>query len=195
MHLPIEIQNLLTSLGWSDEHIDVANDYTHHYSKSEPSLYIRGCRKRGGVGYGIHLNRIVMGCNHKDAKYGDAIASKTIDVTSKNCARQIVAWHTHTTFALADLRTKHAERDQRSARYQARRKDHGEELAAIMGSVASGYVIPNGYADDGSYTMMQVHHTLVGALNLHLKGPVTIEDAARRGKRLIEVLREHNFLP
>lgn len=194
MHLPTDIRTLLTSLGWSDEHLDITNDYTHHYSKSEPSLYIRGCGKRGH-GYGIHLNRIVMGFNHKDAKYGDAIASKTIDVTTKNCARQIIAWHTRTTFALADLRTKHSERDQRSARYQARRKDHGEELAAILGSVAAGYVSPNGYADDGSYTQMQVHYTLAGALNLHLKGPVTLEDAARRGKLLIEVLRRHNFLP
>jgi len=171
----------------------VTNDYHRHNSQAEPSMFIRGVRKRTPTQrYGMHENKIVVGCEHRDAKYQDKIDPITIDFDDKHWVRKLLNWHAKTTFALADLRNKYADRDHKLARYRARRESHSVELRALVGWPTN--IDCSGAKDDGSYAQIKLSTRLILDLNDHLSSRGTVEDAARRARELMVLLRENKFL-
>lgn len=187
-----QLRSILTNLGWDIRNIDITNNHTYHRSKTETSIYLRGVRPKDGHCTSVSASKFVLGCDYKDAVYADKIPSVTIDLDNPHWERRLLTWHAATTFKLADLRAKYAERDHTIKKKSARLEEHRAQLDSITKNTQ--YLHGSGRLDDGSFQSMRFDTAIITEINNALLRQPSAEDAARFGLKLIDYLRTEGFI-
>jgi len=187
-----KLSELLTSLGWSLSDTTISSKYSYHRSKTEASMYLRAVKSKGLLRCGVSNSKFVLACDDKDAMYSDKIASVTINLDNPHWERRLLTWHAATTFKLADLRAKYAERDHTAKKKAARLEEHREQLYSITRN--SPYLHGSGRLGDGSFESMRFDTQIINEINNALLRQPSAEDAARLGVKLVDYLRTEGFL-
>jgi len=187
-----QLSSILTSLGWSLSDTYIGNNYTYYRSKTETSIYLRGLRPKGLHRSSVSSSKFVLGCDNDDAIHTDKIASVTIDLDNPHWQKRLLTWHAATTFRLADIRSKYAERDHTMKKKAARLEEHRRELYSITGN--SPYLHGSGRGEDGSFQSMRFDTQIINEVNNALLRQPSAEDAARLGVKLIDYLRTEGFI-
>jgi hypothetical protein len=187
-----QLRDLLTSLGWDIRDIGIMNNHTYYRSKTETSIYLRGVKPKGDHRTSVSASKFVLGSDYKDAVYVDKIKPVTIDLDNPHWEKRLLTWHTSTTFKLAELRAKYAERDHTIKKKSARLEEHRKELEAITGNAR--YLYGCGRLDDGSFQSMRFDTAIINELNNALSRQPSAEDAARLGVKLVGYLRTEGFI-
>lgn len=187
-----QLSSILTSLGWSLSDTTISSKYTYHRSKTEASMYLRALKPKGQYRSAVSSSKFVLACDDKDAMYNDKIASVTIDLDNPHWERRLLTWHAATTFKLADLRAKYAERDHTAKKKAARLEEHREQLYGITRN--SPYLHGSGRGGDGSLESMRFDTAIINEINNALLRQPSAEDAARLGVKLIDYLRTEGFI-
>ena len=187
-----KLSELLTSLGWSLSDTTISSKYSYHRSKTEASMYLRAVKSKGLLRCGVSNSKFVLACDDKDAMYSDKIASVTINLDNPHWERRLLTWHAATTFKLADLRAKYAERDHTAKKKAARLEEHREQLYSITRN--SQYLHGSGRLGDGSFESMRFDTQIINEINNALLRQPSAEDAARLGVKLVDYLRTEGFI-
>jgi hypothetical protein len=190
-----QLSAILTSLGWDILNIVITNNHTYHRSKTETSIYLRGVKlgdSEDGHRSSVSSSKFVLGCDYKDAVYADKIKPVTIDLDNLHWEKRLLTWHTSTTFKLAELRAKYAERDHVVKKKSARLEEHRGQLYSITRN--SQYLHGCGRLDDGSFQSMRFDTQIINEINNALLRQPSAEDAARLGVKLVDYLRIEGFI-
>ena len=192
LNITPQLGDLLTRLGWEIRDTSIVNNHWTFRSKTETSMYLRGVRDKGGHRTSVSASKFVLGCDDKDAIYQDVIKSATINLDNPRWEKRLFRWHAATTFKLAELRAKHAERDHTKKKKAARLEEHRAQLDAITSN--SQHLHGSGRMDDGAFESMRFDTETIHVINMALSRQPSAEAAARLGVKLIDYLRTEGFL-
>ena len=187
-----QLGDLLTRLGWAIRDTCITNNHCYYRSKTESSMYLRGVRAKGDHRTSVSASKFVLGCDDKDAIYQDVIKSATINLDNPHWENRLFRWHAATTFKLAELRAKYAERDHTKKKKAARLEEHRAQLDAITSN--SQYLHGSGRLEDGAFESMRFDTALLNEINVALARQPSAEAAARLGVKLVDYLRTEGFI-
>lgn len=126
---------VLNALGWEDWNpvppsCPPLGSYDCIRNKKYPTMYFRGLNQaRRGFAKPDEA-RFVIVCDHKDARFHDAIPSHTIDVRLKGWEKKCTRAVSTIAFSLYTLANKHMERDMRQVAIAKRKAVSRSELLA-----------------------------------------------------------------
>lgn len=184
-----EIYTVLAGLGWSNNPNDYPVRYSELKNQNDSAFIFRPIKTKYDTG--AFKKRFKLGVSYRDARGADEIPFREFDTAAPNWKRSVFTWHAMATFKLAEVRAKHAERDDRIRREKERQAASWTELCA--GSTAMSKLAgPYSYSENNDVIDIAVNWSHRIYQNNPLSG-LTITEKADKVRRLCEFLASEGW--
>jgi len=186
-----EMYTVLASLGWTNNPDDYPTRYGELKNSNEGALVFRPIKTKYDS-FAVNKTRFKLGVSHHDAIGVDEIPFHEFDTSKPRWKQSVFVWHATTTFKLAEIRAKHAERDAQKQRVEKRQKESWEALCA--GSKAMDQLaIPYTYDEHGDVDTIRVHWEHRPYMGFNPLANLTVTERADKVRRLCEFLKSEGW--
>lgn len=187
----LEIYTVLSGLGWSSNPLAYPERYGDLRNQNDDALVFRPIKSKFHR-QGVPRRRFKLGVDHSDCVGMDKIPFREFNLDAPRWVQSVYAWHASTTFKLAEIRAKHAERDDKIRRSRQRQQDSWKELCA--GSEAmNNFAVPYSYDDDDNVASIRVVWSHSPYSNPKPLANMTMTEKADKVRRLCEFLQREGW--